>query len=69
MRDIAHVALARGIVSAEEYALLAKRNALRDRVIQVDEFDFALRQRCSAAPAGMAAVADDDARATQRTQD
>ena len=69
VRDIAHVALARGIVSAEEYALLAKRNALRDRVIQVDEFDFALRQRCSAAPAGMAAVADDDARATQRTQD
>ena len=48
VRDIARVALARGVINAEEYAILARRNALRDRVIHVDEFDFGLRQAQSA---------------------
>ena len=48
VRDIARVALARGVINAEEYAILARRNALRDRVIHVDEFDFGLRQVQSA---------------------
>ena len=42
VRDIASVAHARGVISADEYAVLVKRNALRDIVIRVDEFDFDL---------------------------
>ncbi len=42
VRDIAQVAFAMGIVTAEEYALLKRRNHLRDIVIRVDDFPFDL---------------------------
>ena len=42
VRDIAQVAFAKGIVTAEEYALLKRRNHLRDIVIHVDDFPFDL---------------------------
>jgi acyl-CoA dehydrogenase len=42
VRDIAQVAFALGIVTAEEYALLKRRNHLRDIVIRVDDFPFDL---------------------------
>ena len=40
MRDIAKVAFNMGLVSAEEYAVLKRRNELRDIVIHVDDFPF-----------------------------
>jgi acyl-CoA dehydrogenase len=40
VRDLAHAAHAAGIVSAEEYAVLRRRNELRDIVIRVDDFPF-----------------------------
>ena len=42
VRDIAQVAFALGVVTAEEYALLKRRNHLRDIVIRVDDFPFDL---------------------------
>ncbi|MCP5268421.1 MAG: acyl-CoA dehydrogenase [Zoogloeaceae bacterium] len=47
VRDIAHAAFAAGIVSAAEYAVLKRRNELRDIVIRVDDFpmDYGLSQR------------------------
>ncbi|MEO8409875.1 MAG: acyl-CoA dehydrogenase [Propionivibrio sp.] len=42
VRDIAHAAFAKGVVTAEEYALLKRRNRLRDIVIRVDDFPFDL---------------------------
>ena len=42
VRDIAHVAHAQGVVTEEEYALLKRRNHLRDIVIRVDDFPFDL---------------------------
>jgi acyl-CoA dehydrogenase len=47
VRDIAHAAFAAGIVTAAEYAVLKRRNELRDIVIRVDDFpmDFGLSQR------------------------
>jgi acyl-CoA dehydrogenase len=52
VRDIAHAAFAKGVVSAEEYALLKRRNALRDFVIHVDDFpfDYGFGQKRAAAP-------------------
>jgi acyl-CoA dehydrogenase len=46
VRDLAHAAFAAGIVTAAEYALLKRRNELRDIVIRVDDFphDFGLSQ-------------------------
>ena len=38
VRDIAQVACAMGVISADEYALLKRRNELRDIVIHVDDF-------------------------------
>ena len=38
VRDLAHAAFAAGIVSAGEYAVLKRRNELRDIVIRVDDF-------------------------------
>jgi len=38
VRDIAQVALSLGVVTADEYARLKRRNALRDVVIHVDDF-------------------------------
>ena len=40
VRDIAQAAFAKGIVNAEEYAILKRRNQLRDIVIHVDDFPF-----------------------------
>jgi acyl-CoA dehydrogenase len=44
VRDLAHAAFAAGIVTATEYAVLKRRNELRDIVIRVDDFphDFGL---------------------------
>ena len=40
VRDIAKIAFTMGVVSAEEYAVLKRRNELRDIVIHVDDFPF-----------------------------
>ncbi len=40
VRDVAQAALKAGIVSADEYAVLKRRNDLRDIVIRVDDFPF-----------------------------
>ena len=40
VRDIAHAAYSRGVISGDEYALLKRRNHLRDIVIHVDDFPF-----------------------------
>jgi acyl-CoA dehydrogenase len=40
VRDMAHAAWQQGVVNAEEYALLQKRDELRDRVVHVDDFPF-----------------------------
>ena len=47
VRDLAHAAFAAGIVTAAEYAVLKRRNELRDIVIRVDDFpmDYGLSQR------------------------
>ncbi|MCK6407329.1 MAG: acyl-CoA dehydrogenase [Rhodocyclaceae bacterium] len=44
VRDVAHAAFSAGIVTAAEYAILKRRNELRDIVIRVDDFpmDFGL---------------------------
>ena len=59
VRDIAQAAFAKGVVSAEEYALLKRRNHLRDLVIRVDDFpfDFGLTQRQSVKPEKQRAAA------------
>jgi acyl-CoA dehydrogenase len=40
VRDIAHVAFKQGVINAEEYAVLKRRDELRDIVIHVDDFPF-----------------------------
>jgi acyl-CoA dehydrogenase len=40
VRDIAHVAFKQGVITAEEYAVLKRRDELRDIVIHVDDFPF-----------------------------
>lgn len=47
VRDIAGVAFGAGIIDLAEFEILLRRNALRDRVIQVDDFPF--RQEDAAA--------------------
>jgi len=42
VRDLAHAAFAAGIVSTAEYAVLKRRNELRDIVIHVDDFPYDL---------------------------
>jgi acyl-CoA dehydrogenase len=51
VRDLAHAAFAAGIVTADEYAVLKRRNELRDIVIHVDDFphDFGLSKAQSVA--------------------
>ncbi|WP_291987329.1 acyl-CoA dehydrogenase [Candidatus Accumulibacter sp. ACC007] len=44
VRDLAHAAFAAGIVTAAEYAVLKRRNELRDIVIRVDDFPHHLGQ-------------------------
>ena len=57
VRDIARVALSRGVISDDEFAILARRNALRDIVIRVDEFDFDLSKRARSTIPPVALVA------------
>ena len=40
VRDIAQAAFSQGVINTEEYALLKRRNHLRDIVIRVDDFPF-----------------------------
>ena len=40
VRDIAQVACTMGVISADEYALIKRRNELRDIVIHVDDFPY-----------------------------
>ncbi len=40
VRDIAHAAFKIGVVTADEYAVLRRRNELRDIVVRVDDFPF-----------------------------
>ncbi len=40
VRDIAHVAFKQGVVNADEYAVLKRRDELRDIVVRVDDFPF-----------------------------
>ena len=40
VRDIAHAAYQKGVVNAEEYAVLQRRDELRDIVVRVDDFPF-----------------------------
>ena len=40
VRDIAHAAFQAGVVTADEYAVLRRRNELRDIVVRVDDFPF-----------------------------
>lgn len=49
VRDLPSLALEKGVVSAEEAQALASRDALRDRVIHVDDFPFTIRASDEAA--------------------
>jgi len=40
IRDIGRLALEKGIITAEEFSALTRRDELRDRVIHVDDFPF-----------------------------
>ena len=40
VRDIAVVAFDAGVISAAEFEVMKRRNALRDRVVRVDDFPF-----------------------------
>ncbi|MNI61490.1 acyl-CoA dehydrogenase [compost metagenome] len=42
VRDIADAAYAAGGITAEEYAVVKRRNSLRDTVVKVDDFPFDL---------------------------
>ncbi|MCC3264409.1 hypothetical protein LLE87_40255, partial [Paenibacillus polymyxa] len=42
VRDIADAAVAIGGITAEEYAVVKRRNRLRDTVVKVDDFPFDL---------------------------
>ena len=59
VRDIAHAAFNKGVVSADEYAVLKRRNALRDIVIHVDDFpfDYGFSQRQPVPPVAHKAAA------------
>ena len=50
VRDIAQVARDQGVITAEEYAVLEKRNVLRDIVIRVDDFPIDFRQEAAQVP-------------------
>ncbi|MNJ77182.1 hypothetical protein D3C77_746140 [compost metagenome] len=51
MRDIADAAFAIGGITAEEYAVVKRRNRLRDTVVKVDDFPFDLRAADQGSPA------------------
>ncbi|MFJ1302111.1 acyl-CoA dehydrogenase [Pseudomonadota bacterium AL_CKDN230030165-1A_HGKHYDSX7] len=56
VRDIAQAAHAAGALGAEDYAIIAERNRLRDRVIGVDDFPFDLGVTGAARPAARRAA-------------
>jgi acyl-CoA dehydrogenase len=49
VRDLPSLAKEKGVISAEEAQALATRDALRDRVIHVDDFPFTIRASDDAA--------------------
>jgi acyl-CoA dehydrogenase len=51
VRDIADAAFAIGGITAEEYAVVKRRNRLRDTVVKVDDFPFDLGVQDRAGPA------------------
>jgi acyl-CoA dehydrogenase len=51
VRDIADAAFAIGGITAEEYAVVKRRNRLRDTVVKVDDFPFDLRAADQGSPA------------------
>ncbi|MEF8698857.1 MAG: acyl-CoA dehydrogenase [Candidatus Accumulibacter sp. UW25] len=55
VRDLAHAAFAAGIVTPAEYAVLKRRNELRDIVIRVDDFPHDLGRMRQASPLDKAA--------------
>ncbi|MNR47160.1 hypothetical protein D3C85_1662260 [compost metagenome] len=57
MRDIADAAVAIGGITAEEYAVVKRRNRLRDTVVKVDDFPFDLGVTGAAQPAAERKVA------------
>lgn len=56
VRDLAQAAFNAGLLSAEDFALLMRRNELRDRVIHVDDFPFDQRRGQQPAPLHKAAA-------------
>ena len=44
-RDIGSLAAQRGVLNADEVAVLKRRDALRDRVIHVDDFPFGIHEK------------------------
>ena len=54
---MARVARNKGVISEDELAILVRRNALRDIVIRVDEFDFDLSQQARSTIPPVALVA------------
>ncbi|MFD4839150.1 acyl-CoA dehydrogenase [Achromobacter sp. NPDC058515] len=57
VRDIADAAVAIGGITAEEYAVVKRRNRLRDTVVKVDDFPFDLGATGAAQPAAERKVA------------
>ncbi|WP_313463050.1 acyl-CoA dehydrogenase domain-containing protein, partial [Achromobacter sp.] len=57
VRDIADAAYAAGGITAEEYAVVKRRNSLRDTVVKVDDFPFDLGASDAARPAAERKVA------------
>ncbi|MBU0750707.1 MAG: acyl-CoA dehydrogenase [Gammaproteobacteria bacterium] len=51
VRDMAQAAFEAGVVTAAEYEILRRRNALRDKVIRVDDFAFDFGVASAAKPA------------------
>ena len=50
VRDMATAAHQAGVISSAEFALLQKRNALRDKVIRVDDFAHAGTESAAITP-------------------
>ncbi|MGE8641947.1 MAG: acyl-CoA dehydrogenase domain-containing protein, partial [Achromobacter sp.] len=57
VRDIADAAFAAGGITAEEYAVVKRRNSLRDTVVKVDDFPFDLGASGATRPAAELKVA------------
>jgi len=55
VRDLAQLAYEHGVISGEEYALVKRRNELRDIVIRVDDFPMDFGVAVRGAPRGAAA--------------